>query len=110
MHPGWQFEEEKDFLTSSSSPLLFHNKSSLHAPVVDPAKHRTLEGKGTRLVRRELDGGRLVFFELLLDMESVYLDPVIMVCRGDDELDWLALFYADGIRRKLIFLGCHLNL
>ena len=78
--------------------------------MVDPAKHRTLEGEGTGLVRRELEGGRLAFFELLLDMEGVYLNPVIMVDRGDNELDWLALFYADGIRRKLIFLGRHLNL
>jgi len=77
--------------------------------MAESAKDRAFEGKGSSLVRRELNRGGNPLFQMLVDVVSLQLEPIVVVPGRDHELHMIALLDADNVRLKFVLLGGYLD-
>src|SRR5215467_14634362 len=89
--------------------LFFDDEGSFHTAMAHPTKNRTLERKRSNLVRGEFHCGGDAFLEFLLNVESLQLDSMIPIAGCDNQPDMIALFHANGVRRKGVLLACHVD-
>jgi hypothetical protein len=82
------------------------NQLALHLPVTHPAKTAALEFILSRFVRIELNGGRLVWFELRATvLEGFQFESMLMIQGFEMDLDERTDWYLNDGRIVLILLA-----
>ena len=85
----------------------FDDQLALHAFVTQPAKMRALEWECSCHVSAELYACGFTFFHKLIDVKGLDLESVVVVERGDDQLDAVTLLYGDDCGIVFILFGCN---
>lgn len=81
-----------------------------HVPMTHAAKNRAAESERSGLTRDEGDGGWDTLLQALFNTKSGNRNTVVVIRRGDDQLDAVTFLHGDNAGVKRIFPGGHPDL